>query len=192
MQATEPELSFSQFLNVADTKRVEMQSVAFTELAAFLQQNGHDPRDKKDGAAFNLSNYSGKDRLLKNIQSVSAAILDIDNVLPADLDTLRQKLRSFKSICYSTYSHRAIEPRVRVIVPMQQQVSVDRFRELVHRLIEKLEITCDKVSLSPNQIHYLPSRPTTEEHDHFIECNTDPDFLDFEALPPYSTSSKLS
>jgi putative DNA primase/helicase len=192
MQATEPELSFSQFLNVADTKHIEMQPVAFTELAAFLQEGGHEPRSKKDGAAFNLSDYGGKDRLLKNIRSVSAAILDIDKVSPTDLDALRQKLRSFKSICYSTYSHRAFAPRVRVIVPMQQEVSVDRLRELVRRLIEMLEITCDKVSLNPNQIHYLPSRPASEDHDHFIECNTEPDFLDFEALPPYSTSSKLS
>jgi putative DNA primase/helicase len=192
MQATEPELSFSQFLHFGDTKKIETERWTFTELATFLQQNGHDPRDKKDGSAFNFSDYGGKDRYLKNIKSVSAAILDIDEISPKDLDTLRHKLQSFKSICYSTYSYRAIKPTARVIVPMQQQVSVDHCRELVRRLIGMLKVTCDRVSLNPNQIHYLPSRPSDEDYGHFIECNTESDFLDFEALPPHSTSSKLS
>lgn len=51
-------------------------------------------------------------------------------------------------------------------------------------------VTCDTCSFSPNQVYFTPARPPKTEAHHFIEVNTEPDFLDVSALP--SAPAKMS
>lgn len=62
-------------------------------------------------------------------------------------------------IAYSTYSHTADHPRVRIVVPLSRDVSAAEYRVLARKFGETLGIDLDECSYKPNQAMFLPACP---------------------------------
>ncbi|WP_322003594.1 DNA primase family protein [Paraburkholderia tropica] len=184
MSKKEVVMSISCVENIKFSSTVSTSSETFPAVVAWLADGGHMISDDKESVpAFNFSRYESTRRKQHLVVDVSAAVLDLDDLNEAQVTKIRGVICQFKSVCYSTYSHTASKPKVRLLVPFRDRVSPVRYRDYVRRLAQMLDVQYDRVSENPNSIYYLPSRPDTPSEDHFIDAHLDPDFLDFDALP---------
>ncbi|MFM0295007.1 phage/plasmid primase, P4 family [Paraburkholderia sp. RL17-380-BIE-A] len=185
MTTNEPKLSLSVADRVKRSGNVDTSTHTFEEIVTFLSEDGHIELDEKKMApTYNFSCYQGKQRKQEFVVNVSAATLDLDE-LPADkLPQIREAIGHFKSLCHTTFSHTAVKPKLRIIVPFRTPVDATRYRDYVRRLAKMLDVEYDRASENPNTLYFVPSRPRGTTEDHFIESHPQADFLDFETLPP--------
>ena len=128
----------------------------------------HEPRDgAKDGRGFVLGKLTAPRRTKDTVESRCALALDADHLSPAARDELLARLRALSCavVVYSTYSHTAEAPRLRVLVLATRAVSPDEYRVVVRWLMELLgnenfDHTCDQ----PERFMYMPTKSATGEY----------------------------
>lgn len=90
----------------------------------------------------------------------SAVTLDIDEDaadLLADL-LVGMLVVPFAYVWHTTRSHTSDEPRLRVIIPLSRDVTLDEYRPLVVTLATYFRATLDPAAIKPSQMMYLPVR----------------------------------
>ncbi len=114
--------------------------------------------------------FNGKKRIIKNLESRTVLILDVDFYKGSinDLEVLfKRDLEIYRYIAYSTASCSLNEPRIRIILFFNQEVGTDQYQDLARKFIRKLNLDFRKTiqvssSARPTQIMYLPIKPNED------------------------------
>jgi hypothetical protein len=59
-------------------------------------------------------------------------------------------------VAYSTYSHTADKPKIRVVIPLSHAVTAVEYRALAEKFVAGWGVKCDSCSFKPNQLMYMP------------------------------------
>ena len=59
-------------------------------------------------------------------------------------------------VAYSTYSHTADKPKIRVVIPLSHAVTAVEYRALAEKFVAGWGVKCDPCSSKPNQLMYMP------------------------------------
>ena len=97
-------------------------------------------------------------------------------------------------VAYSTYSHTADKPKVRVVIPLSRPVSGTEYRALAEKFVAGWGVKCDSCSFKPNQLMYMP-RCRVGELGNAWTMKVDGDCLDVDAdayLAPSATADTSS
>lgn len=113
----------------------------------------------KDVGGFVGGSINGGRRLLNSVASRSLITLDIDL---ADT-TFWERFTLFygcTALCYSTHSHTPQNPRLRLIIPLADEIPTDQYGAIARRIAGDLDIEIfDNVSFRLHQLMYWPSIP---------------------------------
>lgn len=178
-------------------KRTQTRGSADTQswltLAAALQR--HLIRREKDGAGWGPYIYSTDPPIRKaaNVAEVTCLVLDIETGEP--LDSFREALEEYEWVAYSTHSHRADDPRFRIVLPLAQSVPAELWGRWWEGAVDALaggrvDTSCRDLA----RFFYLPCRlPLSENPDpawaeHHEGRLLDPDEI---PLPPPSSPRKI-
>ena len=169
-------ISIGKDLGIAKTREIE-----WSKLSKALTK--HEQANRKGGKFFVGGYFRGKSRKEDTMVARSLLTLDCDDI-PMGIDEFEGKLvwlLDFAFAAYSTYSHRADAPRVRVVIPMSRELSPDEYRVAARAFGEKFEaefgVKLDECSYKPNQLMYMPTCPDLGES---WSCEAEGRVLDIE------------
>ncbi|WP_176314876.1 hypothetical protein [Burkholderia vietnamiensis] len=153
---------------------------------------GHEVRKTKNGPAFNFNLYSDDTaRENVNVTAVGGITLDIDEIVPEKVPALLDQLKQYLAVCYTTHSHRADKPRLRVALPLAAPIKPDMYEDYARRVAQHLDVQGDECSYKFGQIYYLPSHPASSARErHFVRCFRDGVFVAPGSLPPAASKKR--
>jgi predicted P-loop ATPase len=117
----------------------------------------------KDKGAFIAGTSEGNTRDALSISSRNMITLDMDYCPPNILDIIRQKqdvdkLLNFRFFIYSTHSHTAEEPRFRLIVPLSEDITVEKYEPIARAIAGIIGMEYfDATTFQINRIMYFPT-----------------------------------
>lgn len=123
----------------------------------FLRQN-----EKLGGPCWGPQKYRpGSTRALKNLESIGAAFFDLDDVTPARLDALFDRLDEAKVrfVAHSTWSSTAERPRCHLVLELPRSVTPAEWPRLYAALVRKFGVPADDKSKDAAHILFAPSCP---------------------------------
>lgn len=141
-----------------DIGRVGTKELPWPTIAERLTQ--HEMSAVKPGRYFVGGAYSGEARTEANLISRTLLTLDLD-ATEMTVDEIELELRmgiDGAFVAYSTFSHAASAPRLRVVAPLSRALSPSEYRRFARQYIERWEgrLRFDPCSFAPNQAMYLP------------------------------------
>ena len=139
----------------------------------------------KDRGWFNGNTYSVASRLTQHIESIALLALDVDNG-SADIVThignaIDPLIASdgFAHFIGSTRKHTPEKPRLRLVIPLTRNVSIDEADALKRMIAFRIGMKAfDTVSFRANQVMFWPSRCSDGEE---FTLRADGDWLDPDA-----------
>lgn len=139
---------------------------SFEAFSLALRSAGH-RRGPKDGLAFSPAVYRpGTTRALKNVEVVTAVGLDLEHVTPARMAEVRETLKTFEHVVYSTHSHTPEAPRFRAVIALTRELPAALYPSLWQAVAEMVGTdVCDPATKDASRLFYLPAAPegaTTE------------------------------
>ncbi|WP_321886067.1 DNA primase family protein [Paraburkholderia bannensis] len=184
-QETDLEVTLSTFNNHFKSEGFETGTCTIDEFFTIFEE-GHTIRKAKNGPAFNFNLYSDTtSRENDNITEIGGITLDIDRFELAKLPALLERLKRYKSVCHTTYGHRADKPRLRIVLPLPTPIEPELYEEYARRVAQHLDVQCDECSFKIGQIYYLPAHPeSTVEEGHFVQSAREGAFIAPNSLPP--------
>lgn len=116
----------------------------------------------------------------QNFVGRHAITFDFDHVT---IDTWGDVLNAWSDIAfavYTTYSHRADQPRFRVVMPLARPAGYDEFQAVARRVASDVGIElCARESFVPAQMMFAPARPLGG---HFAAHVNAGEWLDVDAV----------
>lgn len=130
--------------------------------AEFMQLPKEDQDNIKDIGGFVGGHLKDGRRLSKNVAARQILTLDLD-FPPADL--VGELMDSFVLDCamavYSTHKHTTSKPRLRLIIPLDREVSPDEYEAIARKVAEDVGIDYfDDSTFQPSRLMYWPSHST--------------------------------
>ncbi|USL89240.1 nucleoside triphosphate hyrolase [Bacillus phage vB_BceS_LY1] len=123
--------------------------------------------DLKDGKAFVGGFVKGDSRKKGNIESRSMLTLDADSISSLDdfLFEVEMNLGDTEYVIYSTLSHSAKGARLRLIVPLSEEVEADKHEAIARKIASNIDMeSFDRTTFDVNRLMYLPARLADAEH----------------------------
>lgn len=117
----------------------------------------------KDKGAFIAGKSINNSREAKNITSRNMITLDMDYCPPNIIDILKDKQDNTKELnfpffVYSTHSHTPEKPRLRLIVPLSEEIGVEKYEPIGRAIANIIGIEYfDATTFQINRIMYFPS-----------------------------------
>ena len=139
-----------------------------------------DERDAaKDKGCF-VGGYLNKGRRkTENVGCRSLITLDGDELAPDFIDGFQERCR-FAAVLYTTHSHMPEAPRARIVIPLAEDITPDRYAAVSRFLAAEFGIDqFDPCSFTVNQLMHWPS---TSKGAQFVSVAVDKPFLDAEAF----------
>lgn len=134
-------------------------------LLTLLTTYSADIYTKKTARAFIAGHFGGTQRLTENLQSRTLITLDLDhcNIDLTDLEPiLEDSLNDYGYCAYSTASHTLKEPKIRIVLFLENEISVEQYKTVVTNFIDsipRLKAYIDiNASTTPCQLMFLPFR----------------------------------
>lgn len=117
-----------------------------------------DKQDKiKDIGGFVGGWLKGGLRRSENVLSRSLVTLDADSAAPDFWDTLTL-LENYRCCLYSTHKHTPESPRLRLLIPLDRDVSPEEYEAIARKLADNLGIDqFDDTTYQPSRLMYWPS-----------------------------------
>lgn len=148
---------------VKKLSKFEDKGVTVAEYAAMSKP---DRADLKDGKAFVGGFIKGDNRKKGNIESRSMLTLDADSI--ADLEDflfdVEMALGDVAYVIYSTLSHTPKKPRLRLIVPLSEEVDADKHEAIARKIADSIGIeNFDRTTFDVNRLMYMPCKLTDAE-----------------------------
>lgn len=146
----------------------------------------------KDIGGFVGGHLKDHRRLITNVACRSMLTADIDDATTDFFNNLASLLY-FQCAVYSTHSHTAGAPRLRLIAPFTRDVTPDEYIAISRFLAADIGINMfDPCSFSPNQLMYWPSCPSDGQYFNqvFSGPELDPDVI-LAAHPDWQDCSLL-
>jgi putative DNA primase/helicase len=157
-------INITTLKNKKDQSAID-QNLSYSDFSKLLTTF---PVDEKHSCpAFIGGHLSGKKRLTSNLHSKNLLILDLDSYKGTikDLECdLKRDLGQYKVVCYSTASHTPDNPRIRIILFFEKEVSTSKYPQLVTNFLYQLSDNIREgidvsSSTTANKIFYLPIKP---------------------------------
>lgn len=117
----------------------------------------------KDKGGFIAGTSEGNTRDALSIRSRNMITLDMDYCPPNILDIIREKQDvkkelNFRFFVYSTHSHKPDKPRYRVIVPLSETITVEKYEPIARAIAGIIGMEYfDATTFQINRIMYFPS-----------------------------------
>lgn len=97
-------------------------------------------------------------RLKANVHWRSLITLDIDNGKPDILDDIHRALNGTAYIVYSTHKHTPDNPRLRVVIPLLENVLVEKYEPIARRIAGDINIEAmDRTTYQPSRVMFWAS-----------------------------------
>ena len=130
--------------------------------AEFLQMSKDDQDRIKDIGGFVGGHLKDGRRRTGNVVARQILTLDLDY---APVDLADQILNDFTLDCamaiYSTHKHTPKKPRMRLIIPLDREVTADEYEAISRKVAEKVGIDYfDDTTYQATRLMYWPSHPT--------------------------------
>lgn len=150
-----------------------------TETVSEYKKFTKDRRDAaKDVGGYVLGHLKGGRRKKDTVESRSGITLDADHADGDFIDTV-EMLFPHRCAIYSTHSHTPEEPRLRVVIPLNREVSPDEYAALSRLVAEVIGMDFfDDSTYEPERLMYWPSTPSDGE---YVFKEIDGDVLDPDA-----------
>ena len=161
-----------------------------------------DRDNAKDHGGFVMGALKGGRRKKDSVVIRSGVCLDGDKITSEFLDDFENRC-PYAAILYSTHSHTAENPRVRIALPSTRDMSPEEFVAVSRYVAQGFGIDMfDECSYLPNQLMYYPSAPSNGEYiykevdkpwlDPDVILKAHPEWTDPMRLPTSSRESKAN
>lgn len=113
----------------------------------------------KDVGGFVGGNIQGGRRTSRSILYRTLVTLDLDNADADTLEQIRTECDGWAWVVYSTHSHTEDKPRLRLILPLDREVTTDEYQAIARRIAGDAQIieVCDDSTYQPERLMYWPS-----------------------------------
>lgn len=126
----------------------------------------HDIRKSKSGPAFSpVQLHEGTTRANKNVEAVSAVVLDFDGGREINDVAARLDQRGIEHVLFTTHSHCADHHKFRVIVPLSRPVTPEEWLNVWRGAVELIGGGVDEACSDASRLYYLPSCPPSRFDD---------------------------
>jgi hypothetical protein len=127
--------------------------------ATLLTTNPPETEDKASRGWYCPAEFSVRHRHGTKLLTRHALTLDYDVIQPNDLKTIQQAFAPFAYAIYTTWSHTADKPRVRVVMPTSRPMSADEFCAISRKIADRADIELTaRESHKPAQMMFQPTR----------------------------------
>lgn len=136
-----------------------VSSDTWAEFAKLLTTCPPETEDKSSRGWYCPAEFSQRRRHGTNLLTRHALTLDYDVITTEDLKTIQKAFKSLAYAIYTTWSHTADKPRVRVVMPTDRPMSADEFCAVSRKIADLagIELTA-RESHKPAQMMYQPTR----------------------------------
>lgn len=182
MEAAQPKLRYDGLITIStgtkrNIKRWRNQELLWSELllrlaqpiltketVAEYQAMTKAQKDTiKDVGGFVGGPLAGGQRKLTAVKWRQLITLDMDHATPDLWDRL-EILFDFACAVYSTHSHTPLQPRLRLVIPLQRPVTVDEYQAVSRRIAGDIGIEMfDPTTFQVHRLMYWPSCPCDAE-----------------------------
>ena len=137
-------------------------------VAEYKAMTKEDKAKAKDVGGFVGGSVTGR-RVVGAVVSRSVISLDLDYAKAADIDSIREAVDGTAWCLYSTHSHTPEAPRLRLVLPLDRDVTPEEFDPIARRIADYVGIeSVDPASFRINQLMYWPSAPKDGEFIHEV------------------------
>lgn len=132
---------------------------SWPEIAKYLTTTPPETEDKASRGWYCPAEFEGKRRHGSEFVARHALTLDYDVITPEDLKKIQKSLEPFAYAIYTTWSHTAAAPRVRVVMPLSRPASADEFGAVSRKIasLAGIELAA-RESHKSAQIMFCPTR----------------------------------
>ena len=156
------EITWSEFVG-----RLGKPKVTAETLDEFLSYSKSKQDDIKDVGGFVGGKLKGNLRRSEAVESRSLITLDLDNLAYKDDTKIIKTLNSLACAyaVYSTRKHQTTKPRIRVILPLAEDVSADEYEPIARKVAESIGLRyCDPTTFQAVRLMYWPSHSTDSDY----------------------------
>ena len=171
------EITWSEFVD-----RLGKPKVTAETLDEFLSYTKSKQDDIKDVGGFVGGKLKGNLRRSETVESRSLITLDLDNLAYEDDTKIIKTLNSLGCayVVYSTRKHQTTKPRIRVILPLAEDVSGDEYEPIARKVAEFVGLRyCDPTTFQAVRLMYWPSHSTDS---NYVFTYADKPMLDGKAI----------
>lgn len=125
----------------------------------------------KDVGGFVGGKFKFLKRRLTDLTSRDLITLDLDNIPSGTCEVVIQSVEAlgYSACIYSTRKHTARKPRLRVILPIDREVTPDEHEPIARRIADMIGIDyCDPTTFEGNRLMYWPSCSSDAEYIHKV------------------------
>lgn len=132
-------------------------------VAGYKAMSKEEKAKAKDAGGFVGGKVAGR-RSVAGVEFRSLVSLDLDYAKPGALEEIREALDGKAWCVYSTHSHTPEAPRLRLVMPLDRDVTPEEFAPIARRIASYVGIeSVDPASFRINQLMYWPSAPKDGE-----------------------------
>lgn len=132
-------------------------------LAEYMKMSKADQDKIKDIGGFVGGTLKGGRRKTGNVAGRQLVSLDADFAQPGLVDDLQYVLPGAYAV-YSTHKHRPEKPRLRILIPLDREVSPDEYEAISRKIAEQIGIDYfDDTTYQPTRLMFWPSTATDGE-----------------------------
>ncbi|PGH21771.1 virulence-associated protein E [Fusobacterium polymorphum] len=156
------EITWSEFVD-----RLGKPKITAETLDEFLSYSKSKQDDIKDVGGFVGGKLKGNLRRSEAVESRSLITLDLDNLAYEDDTKIIKTLNSLGCAyaVYSTRKHQTTKPRIRVILPLAEDVSADEYEPIARKVAESIGLRyCDPTTFQAVRLMYWPSHSTDSDY----------------------------
>jgi len=130
----------------------------------------HKIQATKDGVAWSPATYNvGATRKNENVQSVSMAVVDVDDGTP--IEALVTRLTGYAFLLHTSYSHSVDAPKYRVVIPFSHPVAPADWSAVWSRINLLIGGCNDPATKDPARLYYKPAH-APDAVNHFVKIQT--------------------
>ena len=156
------EITWSEFV-----ERLSKPKITAETLDEFLSYSKAKQDEIKDVGGFVGGKLKGNLRRNGAVESRCLITLDLDNLAYEDDTKIIKTLNGLECAyaVYSTRKHQTTKPRIRVILPLAEDVSADEYEPIARKVAESIGLRyCDPTTFQAVRLMYWPSHSTDSDY----------------------------
>lgn len=137
------------------------------KIEEFLKFNKSKQDELKDVGGFVAGTLRDGRRKAENIIDRCVVTLDADNIEAGKTNDVLRKVASLgcSYAIYSTRKHTSYKPRLRILIPLDKEVTADKYEPIARKIASLIDMTImDKSTFEASRLMYWPSCSSDSEY----------------------------
>lgn len=137
------------------------------KIEEFLKFNKSKQDELKDVGGFVAGTLKDNRRKAENVIDRCIVTLDADNIEPGKTNDVLRKVASLgcSYAVYSTRKHTAYKPRLRILIPLDKEVTADKYEPIARKIASLIDMSImDKSTFEASRLMYWPSCSSDSEY----------------------------